>query len=506
MYRTTGQVAIILLAAYAAVTANAAGGETPRAAVDTFFEAMKTNQWALAEAVMYDDAVLAGYRLEDGQVVRSKLAASDYLDRMNGQSDRLLERIWDVEVLQQGRLATVWTPYDFFLNEEFHHCGTNSFSLIREDDGWRIAGWRQVIRYTEGNAKLPPNATAAPAGLATVGTGLLDNLTSSRAAFTYLSLLAAAVWLLVRLLLLIVRRIRRMSAQNSKQRKIKLRRDRAFRYLSRFVTGVLMALAVLGTFYARSDVFLLALSILVIVGIALGLRQILPRFYAEIKLLLDFGSVRDSERILYEGVPMQVREMNTFAILANPMLKGFIRLPLSDLADRNSHPAAGDAWFPTKQDDYVMLSDGGFAQVVDQSVDTVVLRQMGALRHLRTADFFAGAPSNLSTDGFVVPVTFGIAYRHQAISQSEVPQKIREAIEKMIENADWHEHCTGIIVEFKEAAANSLDYLIVIKMASDAAGSYFGIGRAVQRSLVALCNEQDWEIPFAQLTVHQAQE
>ena len=36
-------------------------------------------------------------------------------------------------------LATVWTPYDFYLNGEFSHCGRNSFSLIRDDDGWRIA-------------------------------------------------------------------------------------------------------------------------------------------------------------------------------------------------------------------------------------------------------------------------------------------------------------------------------------------------------------------------------
>lgn len=320
------------------------------------------------------------------------------------------------------------------------------------------------------------------------------------------ALAAAFVWLLVRLVLLVVRRIRRIGGQSGKQRKVKLRRDRAFRYLSRFFTGVLMALAVLGTFYARSDVFLLALSILVIVGLALGLRHILPRFYAEIRLLLDFGSVRDSERILYEGVPMQVKEMSTFAILANPMLKGFIRLPLSELTEKNSHPAANDPWFPTRENDYVMLGDGSFAQVVEQSVDTVVLRQLGAVRHLRTADFFAAAPSNLSMDGFMVPVTFGIAYRHQLISLTEVPQKIREAVDKMIENADWHEHCTGVIVEFKEAATNSLDYLIIVKMAGDAAGSYFGIGRAVQRTLVALCNEQDWEIPFAQLTVHQAQD
>jgi len=147
------QTALILVLTGVAQTAGAAGGDTPRAAVDTFFEAMKTGNWSLAEDVMYDDAVLAGYRLEDGKVVRSKLTAADYLDRMNGQTKRLLERIWDVEVLQEDRLATVWTPYDFFVNGEFDHCGTNSFSLIREDDGWRIAG----VVYSSLTENCPPS-------------------------------------------------------------------------------------------------------------------------------------------------------------------------------------------------------------------------------------------------------------------------------------------------------------------------------------------------------------
>ena len=315
---------------------------------------------------------------------------------------------------------------------------------------------------------------------------------------------AISVWLLIRVLLSLVRRIRRLGDKAGKTRKARLRRDRALKYLSRFFTGLLMAIAVLATFYVRSDVFLLALSILIIVGLGIGLRQILPRFYAEIRLLLDFGAVRDSERLLYEGVPMQVKEMSTFAILANPLLKGFIRLPLSELTERNSHPAANDPWFPTRPDDYVKLEDGSFAQVIEQSVDTVVLRQLGSVRHIQTAAFFAAAPTNLSQDGFLVPVTFGIGYRHQAISLTEVPDKIRMAVEQAVQAADWGEHCTGVIVDFKEAAASSLDYLVLLKMTGEAASSYYSIGRAVQQALVALCNEQDWEIPFAQLTVHQA--
>lgn len=116
-----------------------AGGNSPLDAVETFFTAMAKNDWSLAEPIMIDDAVLYGYRIENGEVRLSRTTAAEYLESAASSDARMLERIWDVEILEHDRLATIWTPYDFYLNGEFHHCGRNSFSLIRDQDGWRIA-------------------------------------------------------------------------------------------------------------------------------------------------------------------------------------------------------------------------------------------------------------------------------------------------------------------------------------------------------------------------------
>ncbi len=138
MPKPIGSLALALLLCLAQQAA--ADDDSALGAVETFFEAMAGNDWELASSVMIDDAVLYGYRLDAGRVVLVRTTVAEYLQSMSGRNDRLLERIWDVEVLEQDRLATVWAPYDFYLNGEFHHCGTNSFSLIRDDDGWRIAG------------------------------------------------------------------------------------------------------------------------------------------------------------------------------------------------------------------------------------------------------------------------------------------------------------------------------------------------------------------------------
>ena len=37
-----------------------------------------------------------------------------------------------------GPLAIAWTPYKFYFGGKFHHCGVNSFQLVRMKAGWKI--------------------------------------------------------------------------------------------------------------------------------------------------------------------------------------------------------------------------------------------------------------------------------------------------------------------------------------------------------------------------------
>lgn len=35
-------------------------------------------------------------------------------------------------------LAFAWTPYQFYINDKFSHCGVNSFQLVRLNGEWKI--------------------------------------------------------------------------------------------------------------------------------------------------------------------------------------------------------------------------------------------------------------------------------------------------------------------------------------------------------------------------------
>jgi len=48
------------------------------------------------------------------------------------------ERISFETIKIDGPLAIAWTPYKFYYEGKFSHCGVNSFQLVRVDNQWRI--------------------------------------------------------------------------------------------------------------------------------------------------------------------------------------------------------------------------------------------------------------------------------------------------------------------------------------------------------------------------------
>lgn len=60
------------------------------------------------------------------------------------------ERMRDKGVIVQvhGRIATVWAPYDLWVNDVFSHCGIDAFTLLKGTDGWKIASCSYTMEKT----------------------------------------------------------------------------------------------------------------------------------------------------------------------------------------------------------------------------------------------------------------------------------------------------------------------------------------------------------------------
>lgn len=273
-------------------------------------------------------------------------------------------------------------------------------------------------------------------------------------------------------------------------------------YSYRLATAVLMVLATLMVFYARGDLLFLTLAIIALVGAALALRQTLPRYAAEIRLLLGVGPVREKERLVLEGVPFLVESLSVYSVLRNPLLDGVVRLPLHAMNAFASRPAGQEPWFPCQPGDYIQLPGGAVGRVLRQTIELVEVSVLDSPVQYRTGEFIGLNVRNLSRGDFGIAGSFGVDYRHQAICLDVVPERLRTAIVERFGRAGLGDAVRDVLVEFKNAGSSSLDYQIYVVLAGHAASAFFKAQRLVQQACVDACNRAGWVIPFTQITVH----
>lgn len=275
-----------------------------------------------------------------------------------------------------------------------------------------------------------------------------------------------------------------------------------FYYSYRLVTVIIIVLAVLMVLYVRGDVLFLTLALIAIAGAALSLRQTLPRYTAELRLLLGVGPVREEERLVFNDVPYLVESLSIYSVLRNPLLEGVVRLPLHTMNSLVSRPAYQESWFPCKASDYVLFANGNLGRVLRQTIEFVEVAVQDTSIQIRTQDFLSQNVRNLTREGFGIANTFGIDYQHQAICLESVPGRFKEAIINRSALAGLKDDIKDILVEFKSAGSSSLDYQIYVLFSGSAAKAYFRAQRMIQQACVDACNQEGWVIPFTQITVH----
>ncbi len=272
------------------------------------------------------------------------------------------------------------------------------------------------------------------------------------------------------------------------------------------ISVVLALLAGMAVLYVRGDWILLGLLLIVLMGAALTLQRTLPVYIKEAKILLNLGPVRESERVIYNGLPWKVQSLNMYSTLVNPALRGGnFMLPVSALTSLISRRYDDDEpWFPTRENDFVLLSDQSYGRVVLQTPEVVQMRVAGAVKTYAVGAFLGSNPQNLSLDGFAVAVRFGIDYQHQSAVNDEIRKQFEDYLGAQLRHSAFGGFLKDFFVEFDEAAASSLNFLVWASFDGAAAESYYRIRRLIQRLAVDACNANGWVIPFSQMTVHLA--
>lgn len=103
--------------------------------ITNLFDAMRSHDGAKLLQQFTASALLQRAK-SDGSIENSDI--QQFANSINSSERYLDEHLLDIQVQIQDNLASVWTPYVFYLDNKLSHCGVNSFQLVLQNNEWKI--------------------------------------------------------------------------------------------------------------------------------------------------------------------------------------------------------------------------------------------------------------------------------------------------------------------------------------------------------------------------------
>lgn len=115
--------------------------EAVKRAVNSFFEAFHARDAEGMQSWIHKDALLRRTAPNENGV--QALRDQNFQDLIGGivsmpDTTVFEEKLLSYAIKIDGPLAHVWTPYEFWLDNELHHAGANSIQLFQQNGIWKI--------------------------------------------------------------------------------------------------------------------------------------------------------------------------------------------------------------------------------------------------------------------------------------------------------------------------------------------------------------------------------
>lgn len=110
-------------------------------AIDTFFKGFHQQDSTLMYQILSKEAVVQTIAKDkSGKSVVKTEAVSEVVNGILGipKDKSFEEKLLAYEIQIDGPLAHAWTPYEFWFDGKFSHCGVDSFELFKDDGEWKI--------------------------------------------------------------------------------------------------------------------------------------------------------------------------------------------------------------------------------------------------------------------------------------------------------------------------------------------------------------------------------
>jgi len=111
--------------------------------IETFFEGFHRQDSMMIKRTVAEGVVMRRIAIDSaGKASVREQEFSDFLRAIVGipKSTEFQEIIKSYSIQIDGPMAHAWTPYEFRMDGDFHHCGVNSFQLFKDGADWKIIG------------------------------------------------------------------------------------------------------------------------------------------------------------------------------------------------------------------------------------------------------------------------------------------------------------------------------------------------------------------------------
>lgn len=112
-----------------------------KASINQFFDGMRNTDSTLIKAVIHENCTLRSVaKNKEGETVINEEKIQGFIKSVGTKREgiKLDERLTSFDIKVDGDMGIAWTPYRFYVNDTFRHCGVNVFSLIKTKTGWKI--------------------------------------------------------------------------------------------------------------------------------------------------------------------------------------------------------------------------------------------------------------------------------------------------------------------------------------------------------------------------------
>ena len=128
-----------LIAQSTNTTQSAPSEKEVKQVIQNMFQAMLQADTSLLRTCFSDKVIFQTIVNKPEGAMINTVSINDFIQSIGKQTPNALDERIEFGAIQVDPLmATVWTPYTFYLKGQYSHKGINSFQLVKFKEGWKI--------------------------------------------------------------------------------------------------------------------------------------------------------------------------------------------------------------------------------------------------------------------------------------------------------------------------------------------------------------------------------